>query len=166
MFRTITFIAIVVWLIVAWEACGDTISGITKKVYDGDTYSLCTPDGNIMIRLSFIDAPELKQTFGQQSKEFLSELIEYKSVNVITSKKDKYNRYLGITYRDSTNVNYTMIEKGMAWWYQEFSPNDTSLKRLQQDAQKNKKGLWSETQPLQPWVFRTIQYRDSIAKKK
>ncbi len=47
------------------------------------------------IRLAGIDVPEKKQPFGNHSKESLSELAFDKTVNVETSKRDRYGRQIG-----------------------------------------------------------------------
>lgn len=46
-------------------------------------------------RLAGIDAPELKQAFGQASKRSLSALVFGKTVVVETEKRDRYDRQIG-----------------------------------------------------------------------
>ena len=43
------------------------LSGTVTKVRDGDTIEI----GKIPIRLNGVSAPELKEPFGQQSKQFM-----------------------------------------------------------------------------------------------
>ncbi len=71
-------------------------SSLTLWIADGDTITVL--DANKVqhkIRLSGIDAPEKKQPFGNRSKESLSALAFDKTVNVETSKRDRYGRQIG-----------------------------------------------------------------------
>ena len=60
-------------------------------VHDGDTLTgLDESKTQFKIRLDAIDAPEIKQPFGQASKKALSEKVFGKDVVVIAKTKDKY----------------------------------------------------------------------------
>ena len=53
------------------------------------------------IRMAGIDAPEQKMPFGQRAKEHLSDLVFSKDVEVQTSKKDCYGRWVSEITSDS-----------------------------------------------------------------
>ncbi|MED5430437.1 MAG: thermonuclease family protein, partial [Pseudomonadota bacterium] len=72
--------------------------GIVKKVSDGDTIIVQTNNKNIKIRLLYIDAPEIKQNYGNASKKFLQDLILNKKILVDTKKNDRYGRQLAEIY--------------------------------------------------------------------
>lgn len=141
-------------------ACAETITGRVVGVTDGDTITVL--DANKVqhkIRLAGIDAPEKKQSFGQLSKESLSELTYDKTVTVETAKLDKYGRQVGKVLINGQDVNLMQVERGMAWWYRFFqleqSPNDRQLYEATEDAAKaSKRGLWIELEPVAPWDFR------------
>lgn len=130
------------------------------KVIDGDTIWVKKDNKHIKIRLSYIDAPELKQNFGIRSRDFLSTLILNKNVEVNTNKKDRYNRHLGEIYihsaKESIFVNAKMIKSGNAWIYKTYKKNPY-LNNLENYARVNKKGLWNEEKIIEPWKFRRIQ---------
>jgi endonuclease YncB( thermonuclease family) len=84
----------------------------------------------IRLRLFGIDTPELKPLKNipdrdthikkaNESKNFLSNLIENKIVTIEFKENDKYGRPLGIIYltNSNTNINNLMIEKGYAKIY-------------------------------------------------
>ena len=127
------------------------------KVIDGDTIWIKKDNKHIKIRLSYIDAPELKQNFGIRSRNFLSNLVLHKMIEVNTNKKDRYNRHLGEIYihntKESIFVNAKMIKSGNAWVYKTYA-NNPYLKNLEDYAKMNKKGLWNEKKIIEPWIFR------------
>ncbi len=106
-----------------------------------------------------IDAPEKKQPFGNRSKESLSELAFDKTVNVETSKQDRYGRQIGKVLVNGRDVNLVQVERGMAWFYRQYqrdqSPNDRRLYEAAEDAARSdKRGLWRDADPVPPWEFR------------
>ncbi len=111
------------------------------------------------IRLSGIDAPEKKQAFGNSSKKSLSDLAFDKTVNVETSKRDRYGRQIGKVLVNGRDVNLVQVERGMAWFYRQYqreqSPNDRRLYDAAEDAAKaDKRGLWRDADPVPAWEFR------------
>lgn len=130
-----------------------TIKGKVVRVSDGDTVVvLDSTNTQHKIRLDAIDAPEKGQDFGNRSKQYLSDLIAGKVVSVEWTKKDMYKRILGTIYIGHVNVNEEMVRSGMAWRYK--YNNSKHLLELQEDAQANKRGLWSMKNPIDPWQFR------------
>ena len=53
------------------------LTGTVTHVRDGDTIEV----GKIPIRLNGVSAPELKEPLGPQSKEFMRDLVDGKSVH-------------------------------------------------------------------------------------
>ena len=52
------------------------VSGLVVAVLDGDTIKVLAPGNELLgVRLSYIDAPESSQAFGQQSRQHLSQLV-------------------------------------------------------------------------------------------
>ena len=106
---------------------GDQYEGRVIKVIDGDTIWVKSSNKHIKIRLSYIDAPELKQTHGIRSKNFLTSLLLDKNVQINANKKDRYNRHLGEVYihnmEESIFVNAKMLKSGNAWVYLSYRDN-------------------------------------------
>ena len=152
--RHLIFLALLVFCLPSY---GDQYEAKVIKVIDGDTVWVKSENKHIKIRLSYIDAPELKQTFGIRSKNFLTKLLLDKNVQVNTNKKDRYNRHLGEIYIHNNNesifVNAKMIKSGNAWIYKTYRDN-AYLKNLENYARINKKGLWKEQNVIAPWDYR------------
>lgn len=136
------------------------IEGKVSLVYDGDTISVTTKDNKIYsIWLKSIDAPEKKQNYSKKSRKALADLIEGKEVKVIIYKKDLYDRYIGTVYFNGQDVGLKQIEAGMAWYFKQFSYEQTAEERriytqAEQTARTEKTGLWEDSNPVAPWEFR------------
>ena len=147
-------------LALACTANAETITGLVVGIADGDTITVLDTDKvQHKIRLAGIDAPEKKQAFGNRSKESLSALAFDKTVNVETSKRDRYGRQIGKVLVNGQDVNLVQVERGMAWFYRQYqreqSPNDRRLYEAAEDAAKaEKRGLWRDADPVPPWDFR------------
>ncbi len=126
------------------------------QVSDGDTFSLQLDNGLFAeVRLNGIDAPELAQAFGEESKNFLAQLLADQKVFIVAQEKDKYGRYLGNVYVNYESVAEKMLAAGLAYHYKDFN-QDKTLAALEQQAKNQKLGLWAlpEDQRVAPWDWR------------
>ena len=73
------------------------------RVVDGDTIRAEAKGREIRIRLVEIDAPEMNQPFGAQSKNFLNRLLYEKDVTLIAQGEDRYGRVLGNLFSNELN---------------------------------------------------------------
>ncbi|CAB4178456.1 COG1525 Micrococcal nuclease (thermonuclease) homologs [uncultured Caudovirales phage] len=126
---------------------------VVVSVYDGDTITVRT-DETIKIRINGIDAPELKQPFGQASKQAMSSLVFGKTVTVKPDKKDRYGRLLARVEIAGKDTSIKMVETGMAHWYQQYAKHDTELQSAQTKAKSAKLGVWSVPDAIAPWEYR------------
>lgn len=152
--RILCFVSLFVFIISTASAA--ELIGKVVGVHDGDTVMLLTPEKErIKIRLDEIDAPELKQPYGMQSKKLLSNKIFEKDIKLAWSKKDRYGRTLGKIYLNDKYINAEMIKDGGAWVYRAYSKNK-DLIQLEEKARENKKGLWAlqDDQVIAPWEWR------------
>jgi endonuclease YncB( thermonuclease family) len=123
------------------------------RVVDGDTIRAEAKGKEIKIRLVEIDAPEMNQPFGAQSKNFLNRLLYEKDVTLISQGKDRYGRVLGNLFSNELNVNMLMVKFGFAWVYEKYAKN-SSLYKHQDQAKAENLGLWQAKDPIAPWVWR------------
>ena len=123
------------------------------RVVDGDTIRAEVKGKEIKIRLVEIDAPEINQPFGAQSKNFLNRLLNEKDVTLISQGEDRYGRTLGEIYANGESANALMIKSGFAWVYDRYV-KDSSLYRYQDQAKAENLGLWRAKDPIAPWVWR------------
>tara|TARA_B100001559_G_scaffold299620_1_gene285026 strand:+ start:1234 stop:1707 length:474 start_codon:yes stop_codon:yes gene_type:complete len=123
------------------------------QVVDGDTIRAEAKGKEIKIRLVEIDAPEMNQPFGAQSKNFLNRLLYKKDVTLISQGEDRYGRTLGEIYANGESANTLMIKSGFAWVYDRYV-KDSSLYKYQDQAKAENLGLWRAKDPIAPWVWR------------
>jgi micrococcal nuclease len=126
-----------------------------KVVYiaDGDSLTLQAGSKRIKLRLAGIDAPEIKQTFGQQSRQSLYQLCWGKDARYDAKAIDHFGRTVAVLRCDQINVSQAQVERGMAWAARRAG-NGSHLKMLETAARKAKAGLWSDPHPVAPWRFR------------
>lgn len=149
-------------VLLCWSisAAAETLVGKVIGVADGDTVTVLDEQRQQhKIRLAGIDAPEKRQAFGQRSKEALSDAVFDKVVSVDWNKFDRYGRIIGKIVVDDRDVNLGQVQSGLAWWYQKYaSEQATADQRLyahaEDEAKRERLGLWSEAEPVAPWDFR------------
>ena len=164
MFR-ILFASVLIFPAICCHA--ESITGRVVGVSDGDTITmLVSANTQHKIRLSGIDAPEKKQSFGQRSKESLSDLVFAKTVTVETDKRDKYQREVGKVLVEGMDANLEQIKRGMAWHYKTYQREQSADERkvyaderkvyadAENEAREAGLGLWSDSELVPPWDFR------------
>ena len=130
------------------------------KVSDGDTMNVQKVENGkftgevIKIRMFGIDAPEKSQDYGSESKQALEKMVNGKTLEIEEKNRDRYGRTVAVVYADGKNVNEEMVKNGNAWWYQEYDKNDTKMQAYQENAKKNKLGLFGKRGYVEPWNYR------------
>ncbi len=136
------------------ETYGKTIFG-KAKIIDGDTIHI----GNYKIRLHAIDAPETKQRCSKENKKwncgiestrFLKNLIGNDKIQCDTNGKDKYNRYIGVCYKNNIDLNSQMVINGWAIAYRYYSLDYVKEEMI---AKSKKVGIWNG-EFEEPYIFR------------
>lgn len=140
-------------------ASAEVLLGTVIAVHDGDTITLRIESDQKKIRLAGIDAPELNQHYGVESRVALREVVLHRKVQVETSKTDKYGRVVGRVILDGRDINLNQVQSGMAWVYRaylkELSKEDRVV-YLEAEAQSKAiaAGLWGESNLVAPWIWR------------
>ena len=155
------------WLLLPWVAWADTsFTGRVVSIHDGDTLSVLREGKAVKVRLYGIDAPEKGQPFGTQAKAALATLAFQREVTVVLPILDRYKRLVAdVLLPEGQSLSQAMVEAGYAWWYRQYSPHDTVLRRLELDAQTTKQGLWADAKPVAPWAWRTRQRQLATCKR-
>jgi len=140
------------------------IFGTITKVHDGNTAMIdISGPKAIPIRLSGIDAPELKQEFGKDSKESLESLILGRYVRLRVESVDKYGYTVATIFTiGGTSTSIRQVRNGMAWVYRKYN-NNPSLIRAETRARARKSGIWSSSDLIPPWEFRRREKGKTIS---
>lgn len=135
--------------IMAWEEC------VVTQVQDGDTIQVNCNNTTERVRLIGIDAPEKSEYWYQKSTLFLQKMIEGEIIrlekDIHKQDTDKFWRKLRYVYKDTVNINKTMLA---LWRAKEFAYDSTykdhkTFKITQYFSIQNKKWIRSHyTKPF------------------
>jgi len=154
--------AVALWmaLLLSTAACAQQRLRITK-VHDGDT--LTGVDSVHMthkLRLLGVDCPEYPQPYGEEAAKMVQKLCLHDTVQVFASKRDRYGRELcTIRLKDGTELNGHLLSHGLAWWFSRYAPKNKEYKALEEVARSKRVGLWSQPDPMAPWIYRDSRGR-------
>ncbi|WP_176112907.1 thermonuclease family protein [Sediminibacterium ginsengisoli] len=125
------------------------------RITDGDTYHIVYNGEKKTVRLAHIDCAEILQPYGEAAKSFAATLCLGKKVVVrTTGKTDRYKRIVGeIILINGINLNKELIRNGLAWHFKQYS-DDLEYAVLELAARKQHIGIWTQENPVAPWVWR------------
>ena len=127
-------------------------------VNDGDTVRVIPKGGStpFKVRLHGIDAPELDQPFGEESRDSLAALLAGKSILVDVLCVDRYGRQVGILHEGNprNSFNKQMVEEGMAYNWPSYGMlyggNNAQVRE-----RKARVGIWATFGgEVRPWSHR------------
>ena len=142
-----------IWAIILLSvACSKNVTTPTYKcikVIDGDTIVV---ENVGKVRLIGVNAPEIKdrhrgvQRFGMESTTFTEQNLLGKQVRLEydVTRVDKFGRTLAYVYVDDTFFNAELVKQGYALVFAKYPFKYLDeFRRLEMDAKKNGRGLWS-----------------------
>lgn len=154
--RTIKLLRVMyaaIMLVFFFSLSATAFEGKVVSVADGDTLTVLSGKTQYKVRLSQIDAPEKNQPWGNRSRQSLIAFAAGKDVFVEVSGKDRYGRIIGSVLVNGVCAGEYQIKNGMAWVYDQFV-TDYSIYDIQSLARTKRVGLWSEPEPVAPWLWR------------
>ena len=153
-----------------------SIYGRVEKVIDGDTirvrhcptFFTCPDpetgkklsDSTLSIRMYGVDSPELQkkksdppsQPFAKEAKDFTSDLIMQKTVEIKLLKKDQYSRAIAKVQSGTQDISLELLQRGYATMYKgkgaEYDGNRKVFELAQEVAKQKKVGIWSLEEAL------------------
>lgn len=161
---------IVAWAQIAFVAgmlCGmlaahvsgaESMTVTVLECHDADTLWVQNGTEKQKVRLAWVDAPELSQPYGDIAQKYAAKLLVGKTVIVSYGKAMSYGRIVGqVKLADGSGYNATLVQAGFAWVDERYSKNKMLL-QLQADAKAAKRGLWKDSSPIPPWVWRKTKH--------
>ena len=124
-------------------------------VVDGDTIKL----GDVKIRFSGIDAPEINQTCvasegkvacGKISRDILITKVTNNKISCTDEGKDFYGRVLGECFVNGESLSRYLVREGFAFAYRKYSDKFILDEEY---AKSNSLGMWSMKFQY-PWDYR------------
>jgi endonuclease YncB( thermonuclease family) len=142
------------------QAAPRELIGRVSDVPNGDTI-IVTDKNNKRhkVYLLGIDAPETKQRFGKQSRDYLDRLLFARNyqVKIIIKKRTRSRNIVGTVFAADMNssqyadINGMMVMAGYAWANPRTSKQYVTIEQI---ARKRKAGLWQQKNPVAPWKWR------------
>lgn len=132
-----------------------TFQGIVTSVTDGDSLWVRPLIGGTPreLRLRDIDAPEICQPFGEQSRNALAARVLHRQVTVSSRWRDNYQRTLAQVSVGGEDVAAWMVSRGYAWSYR-YRGRSGPLQAREEQARNARLGLWAIGRPIEPRMFR------------
>ncbi|KAM3312313.1 hypothetical protein ACQJBY_032337 [Aegilops geniculata] len=113
------------------------------------------------IRMRGIDAPELKMTYGKESKNALVKLIGGKRTTIHVYEQDQFDRYVGDVYCNGVFIQEKMLKNGHAWHFTTYDKRPEFAK-WEREARAAQRGLFASLNPEKPWDWRREQRNGGI----
>lgn len=147
------------------SASGETqlLTGKVIRVIDGDTIEVLDNSKQThRVRLAAIDAPEKRQPFAVQSRQSLAKMTAGTEVRVEWSRLDESQHLVGKVTQNQRDICLEQIRTGFAWHlkqrqFEQSTEDRAEYAAAETRARAAKAGLWRDTGPTEPWVFR--EYR-------
>lgn len=129
------------------------VTAIGMSCHDGDTCRVKTTTGEIWkIRLSGVDAPEIKQPFGVEAQNHLEKLIKDQKVQMECTGMS-FDRHTCRIFLKEKDLGEEMVKEGLAWEAPQYSKNKYA--RTLAMAKAHSKGLWRNPSAIiSPYCFR------------
>lgn len=130
-------------------------AGTVTHVTDGDSLWVRPVSGGppLEVRVQGIDAPEICQAWGRESRDALAAQVLHRQVRVAGRGRDSYQRTLARVSFGGQDVGAWMVSHGHAWSYQ-FRRNAGPYSLQQSQARGARLGLWGAHAPVAPRDFR------------
>jgi endonuclease YncB( thermonuclease family) len=126
-----------------------------RYVIDGDTFIMADES---RVRLSGIDAPELTQPFGQESRVYLDKLVAGRDVVLQCNGEMSYNRRVCDAFVAGLDIQRELVGRGLAFDYSQYSHG--KYRSAEDFAYRMKRGVWSGG--MRPWDYRRQQRLKSM----
>jgi endonuclease YncB( thermonuclease family) len=130
-----------------------TVQKLVVRVVDGDTVVL---EGRERVRVANINAPEIDEELGLESRNAAVALCQGKTARITGSTRDGYGRLVGDVEVGGQSLSALLVQKGLAHVYL-IPPVDTAraarLLELEAEARRARRGIWGTERYRGPLHF-------------
>ena len=137
---------------------------VAGSIHDGDSLRVSDGVRETKVILCGLDAPELSQPLGIQSRDYLRDLIAKGNGRITLAKTgiDKHGRTIADAFiltggEEEVHLNSQMLSDGMAYVYPEYvsaCPNAAVMQKAERMARDGVIGVWANPTALKPWDYR------------
>ena len=135
--------------LLAWQ-------GVVTKVVSGDTLEVMKDQRKVKIQLYGAHAPQSDQPFSSEAKQFLSDLVVDKTVEIEAVDGSKPKQAMAIVTLEGKSINRKLLEVGLAWVdiVNCKRPECRQWQIFEAEAKSKKQGLWVDPNPTPPWEWK------------
>lgn len=127
--------------------------------YDGDNMIVIQGGIKTKVSLACIDAPELKQAFGQRARKSLKAMVGNSDFSLRVLNKDRFGRLVAEVFARDRNVNKTLVEQGLAHFQSSYKNGCEGYGEAEHQAQMRHLGMWLDGTDIElPNQFRKTNY--------
>jgi micrococcal nuclease len=133
----------------------DTLKARITKVIDGDTFDFII-DGETYKRkgrLLCVDSPERGQCYYDESRLYLSGLIENRDVVLLLYRHSSFGRHVVDVLWDGRSIGYKLLSGGYVFVYPHYCKNE-DFYILEERNRKKGLGVWGCENLVFPWESR------------
>jgi endonuclease YncB( thermonuclease family) len=124
------------------------------RVFDGDRFLVRERGRTMRIQVAGVDAPELDQPHGPESKAILEQMVSGKRVALeLTGQTDGDYQVARVRWGDF-DIGAELVRVGAAWAAPPDGPADAAMADLETAARDARRGLWSLPAPVPPREWR------------
>jgi len=149
----------------ATPAAGSSLRAVVSRVLDGQTIVVSVgPNRSLTVVMVGVDAPELKQEFGDVAQKHLESLILNKGVEVEFTQI-RPSSIVGKVYCNGVDMGLQIVRDGVAWYDESTNQSLSEVERrlfveAERLARSELRGLWRDGTPMPPWEWRRSKTRD------
>lgn len=124
------------------------------RVFDGDRFLVRERGRTMRIRIEGVDAPELDQPHGPESKAILEQMVSGKRVALeLTGRTEGDYQVARVRWGDF-DIGAELVRVGAAWAAPPDGSMDAGMADLETAAREASRGLWSLPDPVPPREWR------------
>ncbi len=143
------------------------LRGLVSEVPDGRSVVVISNGRKVTVFLKGVDAPELKQDFGDVARQHLASLVLDKAVEIDFSEL-KSGYVIGKVIYNQVDIGLQVIRDGAAWYDEKNGRSLTEAERdvyaaAEQAARSELRGLWQDGSPMPPWEWRRAEAQKAFA---
>lgn len=116
------------------------------------------------IRFCGIDAPEISQPLGRESRQKLTDFLQGKEIIISPIERDQYGRLVAEVFvkisqqsEEELFINAEMVRSGLAFHYAQYSNSCAGRSQIvdaENEAKSKAIGVWASPNYERPWDYR------------
>lgn len=137
------------------------LRGLASQVPNGGSIVFLSNGQRLTVILKGVDAPDLKQEFGDVARQHLASLILGKIVDVEFDELT-VGHVVGRVMYDRMDIGLQVIRDGAAWYDAKkvnnlSEPERRTYMEAEQAARTELRGIWQDGSPMPPWEWRRAE---------